>query len=100
MARLDSDLTPVGVLEFGELPDCLTLYLAQNSLSPALGPKRKHEPAPVNDLVVETYRVHRAPPHRRPLGTAFSKASRVKRHRNGNLPLCCQRRGHTTRSLA
>jgi transposase len=51
-------------------------------VSPALGPKRKHEPAPVNDLVVETYRVHRAPPHRRPLGTAFSKASRVKRHRN------------------
>ena len=53
MARLDSDLTPVGVLEFGELPDCLTLHLAQNSLAPALGPKRKHEPAPVNDLVVE-----------------------------------------------
>src|SRR6266851_8250256 len=79
MARLDSDLTPVGVLEFGELPDCLTLHLAQNSLVPALGPERKHEPAPVNDLVVESYRVHRAPPflssyHRRPLGTAFSKA--------------------------
>src|SRR6266702_1978375 len=79
MARLDSDLTPVGVLEFGELPDCLTLHLAQNSLAPALGPERKHEPAPVNDLGVESYRVHRAPPflssyHRRPLATAFRKA--------------------------